>query len=224
VEVYFSQHIEDHYSSSGKLIKGVRKPKGQKETRRTLEAVVGKGESHSVFGKRSAVEITHVDIKNLIGSIIAKGTNVQAGRVLSELNLAFFFVIGRPKPQKGVPQQEWQYYLPDEHLNPCMQAKQYFRQQRTKLSHTPERRVLDDAELKHFLEWLPASKFTVISKHALMIALLTGCGSGEAVNAKKDNFVRDGQFLLVVHDTRERIEDAYNTLHGESQQVTVHCA
>lgn len=39
-----------------------------------------------------------------------------------------------------------------------------------------------------------------------------------------EHAVRDGQFLLVVHDTRERIESACNALHGESQQVTVHCA
>lgn len=204
VEVYLSQHIEDHYTlpnakGNRKLIKGVRKIKGQKETRRTLEAVTGKCKP-SEFGKRSAVEISHVDIKNLISGIIAGGTPIQAGRVLSELNLAFNYCIGRPKPIEGMPSQQWQDYLPEEHINPCLQAKLFFKHQKTKFTAKKGDRHLNEKEIVKLIEWLPTSKFAPNVKHALMVVLLTGVRSGEAVEARKDGFdLIKGTWL---HDTK----------------------
>jgi len=199
VEVYLSQHIEDHKSLDGTLIKGVRKVKGQKETRRTLEAVVDKDKA-SNFGKQLAVDISHVDIKNLITSIVANGTPVQAGRVLAELNLAFDYVIGRPEPIKGVPHTQWQEYLPETHINPCLQAKQFFATKKVKFTAKKGDRYLTDKEIIKLLEWLPNSKFSPITKHALWITLYTGVRSGEAVAAKKNDFdLEKGSWL---HDTK----------------------
>ncbi len=203
VEAYLSQHIEDHYtiSNSGserKLIKGARKIKGQKETRRTLEAVTGKVKP-SDFGKKFALNVTHVDIKNLITGIIANGTLVQAGRVLSELNLAFNYVIGRPRPENK-PSNEWQEYLPEEHINPCLQAKLYFSNQKTRFTAKKVDRFLNDNEIIKLLQWLPESKFSPNVRHTLMIVLLTGVRSGEAVQARKQDFsLDDGEW---VHDTK----------------------
>ncbi len=206
IEVYLTQRVEDRYklqNGESILVKGSRVIKGQKETRRTLEAIVGKGEVVTEFGTRIASEITHVDIKNLITSIISKGTTVQAGRVLSEINLAFMFCIGRPNEVAGIKPNEWQPYLPDLHTNPCLQAKAYFQSQRIKFSPNKRKRVLDDSELKQFLEWLPDSKFSELSKHALMITLLTGCRSGEAVNIKKaDIDLTKGIWRLADDDTK----------------------
>jgi len=199
VEVYLSQHIEDHKSLDGTLIKGVRKLKGQQETRRTLAAVVGKGDP-SDFGKLLAKTVTHADIKNLITAIIANGTLVQAGRVLSELNLAFNYCIGRPKPEVGIPSGRWQEYLPDEMQNPCIRAKQYFKDQKTKLTSKHGSRYLTDSEIVKLLEWLPGSKFVPNIKHALWITLYSGCRSGEVTDARKSDFNLDkGEWL---HDTK----------------------
>ncbi|MCU7833691.1 MAG: tyrosine-type recombinase/integrase [gamma proteobacterium symbiont of Taylorina sp.] len=199
VEAYLSQYIEDHKSFDGKLIAGARKVKGQKETRRTLEAVTGK-DKPTEFGRRLASDITHVDIKNLITSILANGTPVQAGRVLGELNLAFNYVIGRPEPIKGIPHHQWQEYLPESHVNPCLQAKQYFQNKKIKFSPKKGDRYLSDKEIVKLLEWLPGSKFSPIVRHTLMIVLLTGVRSGEAIAARKDGFDLDkGSWL---HDTK----------------------
>jgi integrase len=204
VEVYLSQHIEDHLSTNSMQIKGVRKLKGQKETRRTLEAVVGR-DAPTDFGNRLAIDVTHIDIKNLISSIIARGSQVQAGRVLAELNLAFGFVIGRPEPMKNAPYQQWKPYLVEEYVNPCLQAKAYFKRQKTKLTSTKGKRAFDDNEIRLFLEWLPISGFSPISRHALMISILTGVRTGEVVGAVKTDFnLLNGTWFL--KDTKTYID------------------
>jgi len=190
VEIYLTQQIEDHVGTDGKVIKGVRKLKGQKETRRTLESVVGK-DYPSEFGAQIAEEIGHTGVKKLISSIIAKGTKVQAGRVLSELKLAYGFSIGSFNADGG-------YLLPDEMVNPCIQAKEFFKdKKKIKLTSKPCMRNLKDNELKKLLDWLPGSKFTQISKDALMLVLFTGVRSGEAVAAEKADFdLKKGTWLV----------------------------
>jgi len=197
VEVYLTQHIEDHTNSNGRVISGVRKIKGQKETRRTLAAVVGKIEP-TEFGALPAEDIKHTNIKNLIFGIIDKGTKVQAGRVLNELNLSYNFCIGRPNTNGD-------YYLPEELINPCLQAKEFFKNQRTKLTPTQGKRTLDDTELQKFLVWLPDSSFSPLSKNILMLTLLTGVRSGEATNAEKEHFdLKKGTWHL--SDTKTEVE------------------
>jgi len=106
-------------------------------------------------------------------------------------------VIGRPEPVTGKHFDKWKEYLPEETVNPCLQAKAIFTAQRVKFTSTPRARVLNDNEVKQLLEWLPTSKFSQISKHALMITLLTGVRSGEACGAiAKDIDLEEGVWLL----------------------------
>ncbi len=199
VEVYLSQHVEHHKgidengNFTDKTIQGTRTSiKSQREARRTLEAV-----SLKEFGKRLAVGVSHVDVKNLINSILITGTNVQAGRVLHELNLAFNYAIGRPEPVQGVNFKHWLSYLPEDHVNPCIQAKMYFSTKKIRLSATKGTRVLDDNEIVKFIKWLPTSKYTPITKHALWITLYTGVRSGEAVGAVKSKIdLNKGTWLV----------------------------
>jgi len=193
VEVYLSQRVEDHRgidnygNPTDKIITGSRsKIKNQKETRRSLEAY-----SKKDFGRKQAAAVTHVDIKNLINSILAKGFNVQAGIVLNELSLAYNYCIGRPEPVQGIHYEQWLPYLPEEQINPCIQAKMFFNSQKTKLTPSQRKRVLDDKEIAHVIKWLPESKIPAICKHALYLTLMTGVRSGEAVEATKANFDLD---------------------------------
>jgi len=212
-EIYLSQVIEPHAAlddygrpvinkaGTVKVIAGTRKRiKNQREARRTLEAVT----KNTKFSKLPAANVTHVDIKKLIESILRSGTPVQAGRVLNDLSLAYTHVIGRPKPVTGKHFDKWDEYLPEETINPCLQAKAIFAAQRVKFTSTPRDRVLNDNEVKQLLEWLPTSKFSQISKHALMITLLTGVRSGEACGAiTKDINLEERTWLLT--DTKTAV-------------------
>ena len=204
-EVYLSQVIESHpalddtghpviKNGKPKIIAGSRKRvKNQRETRRTLEAVT----KNTKFSAMPAAGVNHVDVKRLIESILRKGTPVQAGRVLNDLSLAYTHIIGRAKPIAGKHYSKWSEYLPEETVNPCLQAKAIFTSQRVKFTSTPRDRVLDDNELRLLLEWLPTSKFTPISQHALMITLLTGVRSGEATAAIKSKFDLEAKTWLL---------------------------
>ena len=199
VEVYLSQRIENHHgidnygNPTKDIIVGSRaKVKNQKEARRSLEAI-----SKKEFGQRLASKVTHVDIKNLINSILVKGFNVQAGIVLNELSLAYNYCIGRPEPVQGVFYEQWLPYLPEEQVNPCIQAKMFFNSQKTKLTPKQRKRVLDDSEIATVLKWLPGSKMPIICKHALFLTLYTGVRSGEAVDATKAAFdLEKGTWLV----------------------------
>jgi hypothetical protein len=93
IEMYLTEVIEDHWITDPRTGKGkgfgVRKPKGQSETRRTLY-----GDAVRVLGNRIALEVTRKDVVALTKEIIDRGSNVQAGRVLSELTLAYEYAIG----------------------------------------------------------------------------------------------------------------------------------
>lgn len=194
VELYLTQKVEDHLGTGGKEIAGSRKLKGQKETRRTLEAVVGKDEP-TEFGRQIAEEIRHTEIKKIISGIVDKGTNVQAGNVLRELKLAFGFCIGKFDLKDEV-------YLAEEMINPCIQAKQYFKDQGDKLTSNAGIRTLKDTEITKLLKWLPRSKYTQVSKDALMLVLFTGVRSGEAVVAKKEDFDLEKGTWFVIGKTK----------------------
>jgi integrase len=195
VEVYLTQHIEDHLHN-GKRVDGVRKIKGQKEVRRILEGVCGKDES-SDFGAKFADEISHTDIKREIIKILERGANAMAGDTLRELNLAFNFCIGRPRGKD--------IYLPEELINPCLQAKEYFKGQSIKLTSKKGTRALSDAELVKFLSWLEDAPLTRLNRYIMIITLLTGCRTGEVTKAIKTDFdLKRGTWHL--RDTKTGVE------------------
>ena len=89
IDLYLTNVIKDRYvldSKTGnkKLIPGARKRKGQDEARRTLY-----GDAVRVLGHITADQVTRKDVVNMISEIIERGANVQAGRVLAELTLAY---------------------------------------------------------------------------------------------------------------------------------------
>lgn len=171
IELYLTNVIEDRFvedvrTGSKKIIKGSRKPKGQDETRRTLY-----GDAVKVLGHLPAENITRKDIVQMISKIVERGAKVQAGRVLSELTLAYEYAIGLEK-------------FKDEFANPALLAKSSLKQARVKLTATKGTRVLSDEELKRVLKWLPTSGFSEKHKQILMITLWTGCRTGEVCEAK----------------------------------------
>lgn len=171
IELYLTNVIEDRYvedprTGLKKLIKGSRKKKGQDETRRTLY-----GDAVRVLGYLPADQITRKDVVKLISDIVARGANVQAGRVLSELTLAYEYAIGLER-------------FKDDFANPALLAKSSLKQARMKLTSTKGSRVLSDEELRRVLQWLPTSGFAPKHKQILMITLWTGCRTGEVCEAK----------------------------------------
>lgn len=165
VDLYLNQYIDDRYSSENKLIKGARKPKGQKEVRRILYKDVVQN-----IGDKIASILNRQDVIDLILSISGRGANVQAGNVLRELNAAYEFSIGLGK-------------LEDDFTNPVILAKNSLAMMKVKLTSNKGKRVLSDAELKELLSWMPNSKLPDKSKNILMLTLYTGCRTGEWCNA-----------------------------------------
>jgi len=180
IELYLTNVIEDRFvgdvrTGSKKIIKGSRKPKGQDETRRTLY-----GDAVKVLGHLPAENITRKDIVQMISKIVERGAKVQAGRVLSELTLAYEYAIGLEK-------------FKDEFANPALLAKSSLKQARVKLTATKGTRVLSDEELKRVLKWLPTSGFSEKHKQILMIILWTGCRTGEVCEAKWEDINLDNK-------------------------------
>ena len=171
IEMYLSEVIEDHWitdprTGERKKVFGVRKPKGQDETRRTLY-----GDAVRFLGNHVALEVTRKDVVSLIKEIIDRGANVQAGRVLSELTLAYEYAIGLD-------------YFPDNFANPALLAKAGLKQSRIKLTSNKRTRVLNDDELKKVLHWIPQSGFSKHHKSILFLTLWTGCRTGEICSAE----------------------------------------
>lgn len=165
VELYLTQYIEDRKSSSGKVIAGARKPKGQSETRRTLY-----GDVIPKLGAMPANAVTRKAVVDMVMAIVQRGANVQAGNVLREFAAAYEFAIGLG-------------YFSDEFVNPAMMAKSSLRQARVKLTHQRGKRVLSDTELATLLKWLPGADYTATQKNVLRFTLWTGCRTGEVCNA-----------------------------------------
>ncbi|MDW3136311.1 tyrosine-type recombinase/integrase [Vibrio sp. 1288] len=164
VDYYLENYIEDKVSDSGRVIKGARKPKGQKEVRRTLYVDVV-----DVIGERAATSVTKGDIIRLVQGIVDRNASVQAGSVLRELSGAFDYAIGLD-------------FLPDEFVNPALLARNMFKKSKVKLTSNKGKRVLSHDELFRFLKWLPESKFSKNEKGILRLTLWTGCRTGEVCN------------------------------------------
>jgi hypothetical protein len=159
IDFYLTQHIEDKIIS-GRRIPGVRKKKGQSETRRTLY-----GDAVRVMGDHPASKVTRQNVVDLIMEVVSRGANVQAGNVLRELTAAYEYAIGLGK-------------FADEFANPALLAKSSLRQAKIKLTSNRGKRALSDPELKKFLQWLPGSVFTPTQKNILRFTLWTGCCAG----------------------------------------------
>jgi integrase len=175
IELYLTEVIEDRYVKDDrtgliKKITGSRKPKGQSETRRTIY-----GDAVKVLGDQVAENVTRKDVVNMVKAIIDRGANVQAGRVLSELSLAYEYAIGLEM-------------FTDSFANPALLAKANFKQARAKLNSNKGTRVLSDKELREVLIWLPQSGFAQKQKAILKITLWTGCRTGEVCIAEWKNF------------------------------------
>ena len=165
VEFYLCSHIEDR-TIAGVKRAGARKPKGQRETRRTLY-----GDAVRVLGNMPADKVTRKTVVNLIMAIVERGANVQAGNVLRELSAAYEYAIGLER-------------FDESFVNPAVLAKASLRQAKVKLTSNKGRRTLSDRELKQVLEWLPSSGFSYIQKNIIRFTLWTGCRSGEACLAE----------------------------------------
>ena len=168
VNLYLIESIEDRVID-GKRIRGARKPKGQAETRRTLEA-----DAVRVLGDRSAAKITRKDVVEMIMGIVHRGANVQAGNVIRELSAAYEFAIGLGR-------------FNDDFANPAFLAKASLRQAKIKLTCNKGKRVLSDNELTKLLDWLPGSGFSTTQKNIIRFTLWTGCRTGEVCLAAWDD-------------------------------------
>ncbi len=165
VELYLTQYIEDR-QIEGKLVRGARAKKGQRETRRTLCSDVVR-----VLGSRPASQVTRKEITAMIMEVIQRGAKVQAGNVLRELIAAYEFAIGNER-------------FDDDFANPALQAKESLKRTNHKLTHTKGRRVLSDKELVQVLRWLPGSGFSTTQKNIIRLTLWTGCRTGEVCSAE----------------------------------------
>lgn len=155
--------------------------------RRTLYA-----DAVDKLGDRNAAEITRNDVITLINGIVARGAKVQAGNVLRELSLAYEFAIGLGRFDASF-------------ANPALLAKSSLRQTRIKLTNNRGTRVLSEAELKKFLQWLPGSAFSPTIKNVLRLTLWTGCRTGEVCNmAWKDVDLDKGTIHL--RETKTGVE------------------
>lgn len=169
-ELYLSERIEDRVGSSGKIIPGNRKPKGQKEVRRMLSR-----DASPIIGHMPAVETKRHHILELIQGILERGATVQAGNLLRELAAAYEHGLGLG-------------YLPEDFVNPAILAKASLKQAKIKLTSNKGKRALSDRELTKFLKWLPVSAFPQAHKNILKMTLLTGCRTGEICNARWPDF------------------------------------
>lgn len=179
LDLYLEDYIEDRKTPEGKVIPGARKPKGQSETRRTLE-----NDPMSKFGSLAASLLTRQMVVDHIKGIVNRGSNVQAGNVLRELSAAYEFALGLGR-------------LPDDFVNPAVLAKISLRQAKVKLTAQKGKRALSDKELKKLLEWLPGSAYTQTQKNVIRFTLWTGCRTGEVCVAEwKDIDLDKGTFHI----------------------------
>lgn len=185
VDLYLEDKVQDRYSlpdrrGKKKLIRGSRKEKGQQEVRRTLY-----GDVVRVLGDKSVSDTSLTEVKMMIDQIIVRGSNVQAGNVLRELNLAYRFAISRE-------------VLPVDFQNPCPEIKNRIKDSGIKVTNNKRSRVLNENEINQFWHWLISAKYiSPNSKNIMFLSLITGMRTGELckVEWKDINFI-DGSIYL----------------------------
>lgn len=181
VERYLSEYIEDRFDRSGKLIRsGARKLKGQREVRNLLlgsPSNVGRKDGQEkkpmfaeLLGNVPVTQLSAKDVFTAVTKVVERGASVSAGNMLREFSAAIDYSIGDG--------------LPDDYPNPCYQAKAMLSRKKIKLTANQGKRVLNDSELSKFLRWLPYSKYTPTQKSVLTFTLMTGCRTGEVVEAE----------------------------------------
>lgn len=172
VELYLTGKVEDRYSEpdrkgNKKIISGSRKEKGQKEVRRTLY-----GDVVRVLGDMPVSETPLIEVKQMVDQIIARGSNVQAGNVLRELNLAYRFAISNDK-------------LPPNFQNPCPEIKTRIKDSGVKVSNSKRQRVLSEQEIRALWQKLPkAQHISPNAKGVMLLSLMTGMRTGEVCQIK----------------------------------------
>ncbi|WP_210447678.1 tyrosine-type recombinase/integrase [Vibrio crassostreae] len=188
IDHYLENYIQDRFTSSGGVIAGARKAKGQKEVRRTLYVDIV-----NTLGDRSVMEIGKSDITHLIQGIIDRGAPVQAGSVLRELSSAYEYALGMD-------------YLPENFVNPALLAINKFKKSKVKLTNNKGKRVLDHSELSRFIKWLPDSSFSKNIRGILQITLWTGCRTGEicALEWKQIDFDKNTIYLTETKNGNSR--------------------
>ena len=181
VERYLSEYIEDRYDPSGHLLKaGARKLKGQREVRNLLlgsPSSLGRKDGKAkkpmfveLLGNDLICELTAKDVFNAVIEVVNRGAPVSAGNMLREFTAAVDYSIGDG--------------LPEEFANPCYQAKSMLSRKKVKLTASKGKRILNDTELAKLLSWLPSSSYTPTQKSVLIFTLMTGCRTGEVVEAE----------------------------------------
>lgn len=181
MERYIKDHIEPKYSQNGRVVReGARNIKGQREVRNLLfgsQSSIGRKDKktkkpmlNDLIGDVFIEDLTHKLVFDAINSVVERGASVSAGNMLRELTAAIDFSIGDG--------------LADDYVNPCYQAKSMFIRKRIRLTSQRGTRFLNDSELARLLEWLPSSAYTPTQKNVLLFTLMTGCRTGEVVNAE----------------------------------------
>lgn len=158
VKPYTVADMMDHYITEH--VEQKRTIKGYTEIRR----LTNKDIIPNIGGVVSQ-ELTRANVHDLIQQIAVRAPAI-AGDVRRELRAAFDHAISAGR-------------IPEHTNNPTTGVK------------APERgkgkRILTDNELVLFLNWLPTANFSENVKDALLLALYTGCRSGEVVEANWKN-------------------------------------
>ena len=144
---YLEEHIERN-----------RKLKGQKEVRRILT----KNIINEPIGKKSATELTAMDVNRAMEKVIRRGAPVVGGSTIRELRLAFEHAVSSGR----IPE------IP----NPCDRVKTP--------SNGKRKRFLTDWEIGELMRWLPESGLSKTIQDVLKLILFTGCRGGEVTAMK----------------------------------------
>lgn len=197
VDLYLEEYIEDRMVN-GKLVAGARKKKGQSECRRTLY-----GDAVKQLGEFPAAQVTRKQVVEMVRVIVDRGSKVQAGNVLRELNLAYNYAIGYE-------------YFPDDFINPALAAKEQLKLTNLKLTSTAGDRWLTDNEVRIVLKWLPNSGFSDYHKSIIQLTLWTGMRSGVICQMENHEVDLDAGTLLVPKDKSKTNTDQYIQLPSQA--------
>jgi integrase len=154
VKAYTVVEMMDHYIVEH--VEQKRNIKGYTEVRRLTDKDIIPN-----IGKITAKELSRNDVHNLVQKITTRAP-VIACDVRRELKAAFEHAISAGR-------------IPENISNPTTGVKAPKRNQ--------GKRILSDDEITLFMNWLPTAPFSDNVKDALLLALYTGCRSGEIVQA-----------------------------------------
>jgi hypothetical protein len=139
------------------------------------------------LGERPLASITDEDLEDIVLSITARGSKVQANRVACELKVFFNWVVSRrARPHKfGIK------------VNPAAQLHELWNGQSIRTRHFAR------DELVVFLKAI--TKEDLVHRRALLILLLTGCRKMNVLNAPMSE-IKDGYWTIPEDRTKGRME------------------